>query len=100
MHTLTTLSSVVLLVWLVHTAPSGWEYPGDCCQGEDCKPISCDSISETKDGYDWKGLHFTEGQVRPSGDQTCHVCVGKEWVNGNKTPIDKFPHCIFIQPST
>ncbi len=82
-----------------HDAPSGWKYPSGCCNDGDCKPIPCDSITETKDGYDWKGIHFNEKQVRPSGDQTCHVCVGKEWTNGMETSVDKFPHCIFIQPS-
>jgi hypothetical protein len=91
---------IVFALTLAHDAPSGWHYPDGCCGGDECHPIPCDSITETKDGYVWKDLHFEESQARPSGDTTCHVCVGKEWINGAETPIEKFPHCIFIQPST
>jgi hypothetical protein len=86
-----------------HDAPSGWKYPEGCCNDGDCKPIPCDSITETREGYDWKGIHFNENQVRASGDKTCHVCVGKEWIHNSKglqEGNDKYPHCIFIQPST
>jgi len=83
-----------------HDAPSGWKYPSGCCNDGDCKPIPCDSITETKDGYEWHGILFNESQVRPSGDRSCHVCTGKEWISGKPTSTDKFPHCIFIQPST
>jgi hypothetical protein len=85
---------------LAHDAPSGWHYPIGCCNEGDCKPVPCDSITETKDGYEWHGILFNSTLVRPSGDQSCHVCVGQEWSADMKSSKDKFPHCIFIQPST
>ena len=94
------VSLIVATFLLIHDAPSGWHYPEGCCNEGDCKPVPCDSITETKDGYEWHGILFNEDKVRASGDKTCHVCVGKEWSSDMKTSKDKFPHCIFIQPST
>lgn len=53
------------MVLLAHDAPSGWTYPSGCCNDGDCKPIACDSITETKEGYDWNGLHFEESRSAP-----------------------------------
>ena len=75
-------------------------YPPLCCngigEGGDCHPVPCDSIVETRDGYEWQHLKFTGDQVHPSFDRDCHVCVGH--YNYPTGPMN-VPHCVFIQPS-
>lgn len=79
----------MLLVIFIHS-----QYPVLCCNGDkdagDCKSINCDSVTETKDGYDWNGFHFKPKQVYPSFDRDCHVCVYRQ----------VSPLCVFIQPSS
>jgi hypothetical protein len=72
-------------------------YPKDCCSGNDCEPIACDSIAETSTGFLWRGLTFTREKVRASPNAKCHVCYGKDRFRDNK-PVN--PYCIFILPST
>jgi hypothetical protein len=86
-------------VALAHDAPSGWEYPSDCCHGVgaggDCHPVPCETLVEERDGLHWRNFHFTKDQVRPSKDRQCHVCVG---TNGDGEM--KYPHCAFVLPTT
>ena len=35
---------------LVHSAPSGWPYPTDCCNGSDCAPLPTSAIEELPEG--------------------------------------------------
>ena len=70
------------------------DYPPLCCNGTDrggdCHPVDCDSITETKDGYDWGGFHFKPNSAFPSFNRSCHACVLR----------GIHPMCIFIQPSS
>ena len=79
------------------------DYPQLCCNGDaatgDCHPVPCDQVTETKDGYDWHGFHFTQGQTHVSFDKQCHACVGRNYWNGEAVGEPKFPHCLFIQPT-
>jgi hypothetical protein len=79
----------------VHDAPSGFQYPLDCCGGHDCRPIACSTASfNPNDGsVMWTGLHFQREQVKISRDSGCHVCVGY----GLNTRF-RYPHCIFLAP--
>ncbi len=80
------LAVVVILIHL--------QYPAICCNGDketgDCHPVDCDSIAETKDGYDWQQWHFRPDQAHPSFDRQCHVCIFHQ----------NSPQCVFIQPSS
>lgn len=68
------ISAVVVLLLLVgpalaHDAPSGWQYPTECCSDRDCKQISCVKLEAM----------IQSGQVpasiiRKSGDTDCHLC--------------------------
>lgn len=83
----------LLSMLLVHDAPSGWQYPANCCGGTDCAPVPCDELAEDRNGgviYWFKGtrLNFTPLQVQPSQDRQCHVCIGQ---------IPLRPLCVFIQ---
>lgn len=82
---------------LSHEAPSGWQYPSDCCSGQDCRPVSCDSLVEMRDGVHFLNSVFKSGQVRVSGDSQCHVCIGYTPAGLISTPE---PHCVFVKPSS
>jgi hypothetical protein len=80
-----------------HEAPSGWSYPGDCCGGQECRPIACSTVRDHPDGsVSWLGLVFTPKQIRMSGDAMCHVCIGYDSAAGSKR---RYPHCIFLSPT-
>ncbi len=74
---------------LVHS-----DYPPLCCNGDkqtgDCHPVDCDSIAETKDGYQWENFHFMPHMALPSFDRRCHVCIYRNVA----------PQCVFIQPGS
>ena len=90
------IAIVVLALWTIF-AFAHETYPPLCCNGTsvggDCRPVACDSITETKDGYVWDGVKFTGDMVHASFDERCHACVGVY----NDIPV---PHCIFVQPTT
>jgi hypothetical protein len=76
----------------IHDAPSGFEYPSDCCGGHDCRPIACSTIKLNPDqSVVWSGLKFSSAQVKISGDASCHVCIGYYHRM-------RFSHCIFLAP--
>ncbi len=77
---------LMFLVW-VHS----W-YPAECCGGQDCHPVSCESLVETEDGVRWGELVFKGEQIRASQDGGCHVCYGL----GEPTK----PFCVFIRTSS
>lgn len=52
----------------------GW-YPIQCCAGQDCRPVACEDISETLDGFVYDGVKFSKASQQPSQDQHCHVCI-------------------------
>ena len=70
------------------------DYPLLCCNGTasggDCHPVSCDSITETKDGAVWGKFKFSSGQIFSSFDLRCHICVSESGI----------PHCAFLQPTS
>ena len=71
-------------------------YTKTCCGGEDCHPIaSCSEI--TQQGVDtvWEGYHFSYGQVQPSQDDKCHVCLHK--YNPFHGMDEMRPVCIYTQ---
>ena len=92
-----TVLTVLLLITIAygHEAPSGFQYPSDCCGGSDCRPIVCSTIKDNPDGsVNWLGLFFAREQVKMSGDAMCHVCVSYNTANHNR-----YPHCIFLSPT-
>lgn len=75
-----------------HEAPSGWQYPSDCCSSRDCRPRACDALEQQRDGgvLDVElGQTYTKAQVRPSQDGQCHVCTGAGAPDGR-------PICAFL----
>ena len=61
-----------------HSAPSGWEYPTDCCSGRDCFPIPEAELEATPVGWRVRAtgetLDYHDRNVRPSGDGRFHRC--------------------------
>ena len=98
---------VILLVAMIFSVlDSAWphsDYPPLCCNGTDtggdCHPVACDSIVETREGYEWNGFKFNESQVHPSFNGECHACVST-WHNLMTGKDSHNPHCIFIQPNS
>jgi hypothetical protein len=92
----------VLLIAATPTAAHD-SYPPLCCNGTevdgDCHPIPCDQITETSKGYEWHGFTFNRDQTHLSFNKQCHVCVGRNYWNGEAVGEPKYPHCIFIQPT-
>ena len=98
------LIGAVFVVWVLSLSAArrahahSW-YPIECCNGQDCHPIACDSITETKEGHVWHGLLFEEAKVKASKDGQCHVCAGEEQQEDG-TSVPKYPRCLFIKPSS
>ena len=94
MHLLASIAIVGAgLFSFVHDAITGMTYPYECCGSHDCKPIACDQLVETRNGWLYlpTGNEFTPYQVRPSQDRHCHVCLGQ---------TDKRSLCAFILSSS
>jgi hypothetical protein len=69
--------------------------PHVCCQDNDCKPVPCNELIQTRDGLTWRGLvYFSGHMVMPSQDQFCHVCV-EEYVD----MVPYVPLCVFVPPT-
>jgi hypothetical protein len=79
------------LIFLLTTPTKAHEwYPHECCHDEDCHPVACEEITETKEGYRWNGYFFRKDQSKPSQDNKCHVCIFRK----------NAPQCIFLQQNT
>lgn len=52
-------------------------YPGECCSGQDCRPVVCADIAETATGFRYDGVDFSKEVERPSRDSRCHVCISE-----------------------
>lgn len=88
-----------------HRAPSGWEYPDECCRDDrDCQMIPADSIELDEKGYivdlePGEHRHAPAGgrffllhdQVRRSGDDDYHLCL-HVYTNGPGAL------CIYVPP--
>jgi hypothetical protein len=78
---------------LPHQAPSGWQYPPECCSNQDCKPMADIDIPKPLPGGDWL---LTTGEVVPrskvkwSPDGHYHLCK-LEW-----EPFTTY--CLFVPP--
>ena len=79
----------VLFAAALVTAVHSW-YTAACCGDRDCRPVPCDQIVETRDGWLYIPTRnkFTPEQVQPSQDRYCHVCLGQ---------ADGRSICAFIQ---
>jgi hypothetical protein len=88
---------IAMLLLLSSAAYSHSWYPKDCCSGDDCQPVPCDELVETRYGILWRGVVlFNDAQVKASQDQFCHVCAKKQV----GTLLPYLPLCAFIQPSS
>jgi hypothetical protein len=63
-------------------------YDYECCHDNDCKPVPCEQIEETKQGFKYDGLFFSK--IKPSKDNQCHACILK--YDGGRTPM-----CLYLQ---
>lgn len=70
-------------------------YPAECCHDQDCHPVPCDALVETKAGIEWRGYTFTGKQIRPSQDSQCHVCA---WEYAGRIVPQGW--CVFVNPGS
>jgi len=51
-------------------------YPSECCSERDCYPINCSEVKKINGGYDYKGIFFSNNQVKqtPEDQVGCHAC--------------------------
>lgn len=76
-----------------HHAPSGWEYPGECCGKGDCFQLTNpqQDIKWTPDG--WLITETNETipfeQARVSGDDHWHRCFYPEWQFNSRDQPEK-----------
>ncbi|MDR6953831.1 hypothetical protein J2X65_003194 [Ancylobacter sp. 3268] len=65
-------------IGFAHEAPSGWEYPRDCCSAYDCYPVPAGALRFGPGGItvEATGETFPSRStiVRPSGDGAFHRC--------------------------
>ena len=89
------LSALILSVTnvIAHDAPSGWQYPMECCHSMDCGPITDSSFTKPKTPTELPQMVVTtkHGTVvvphnfpyRKSGDSKPHACMRPgPWVDG------------------
>lgn len=83
MWTLSLLLFVLSLLVLssaafAHQAAADWEYPYQCCSGDDCREVPATSVTEDRNGYrvpSGELLRFNDRRLRPSPDGLFHWCA-------------------------
>ncbi len=90
---------------MAHQAPSGWEYPLECCSQRDCAKVDASAVKERRGGWHVTvapGSHpmvpadgppvlafIAIADARPSPDGDWHICLH---------PSDKRVLCFFAPP--
>src|SRR5215475_3468902 len=70
-----TIAAAMMLIGVTAADGHSW-YPHNCCHDNDCKPVPCNELIQTRDGLTWRGVvYFANHMVKPSQVQACHVCV-------------------------
>lgn len=79
-----------------HEAPSGWEYPIQCCSNNDCRWVPPFFVRPTGDGWILRDhlkhefVPISSPKVKVSGDGEYHICR----TNFGKGDL----LCLFIPP--
>ncbi|MCR4264682.1 hypothetical protein [Nitratireductor sp. ZSWI3] len=92
------LTALVLAVPVsAHEAPSGWNYPMECCSNRDCQQIPANDVIERSEGYLVKPtgetLSYTDSRLRKSPDGVYHLCAVKRVSNLHTI-------CLFVPPQS
>jgi len=87
------MTPLLLSFLLIHTAPSGWTYPLECCSNHDCYEISEKDIEEGPLGVKIlaTGETWPYDRLKYSPDGHYHRCS----VGGKP---DGFTYCLFFPP--
>ncbi|WP_240545108.1 hypothetical protein [Sinorhizobium fredii] len=79
-----------------HSAPSGWDYPSQCCGERDCWPVHDGSVVEGPEGYVVRGtgetIDYRDPRVMPSPDGEIHLCLDADDIHPRLTT------CLFVPP--
>ena len=81
-----------------HNAPEGWQYPYNCCAGQDCRPVTHTGILKEKGGGFWvtttqEFIPYGSPKIKVSPDSDLHWCSV-----GGKPDGDTI--CIFAPPKS
>jgi hypothetical protein len=70
------IAAILLVYALLPVEGHEW-YSSNCCGQIHCRPVPCDQLVEDRDGWIYLPTrnHFYAGQVYPSQDRYCHVCI-------------------------
>lgn len=81
-------------VAFAHQAPSGWQYPLECCSDRDCMEVADTAIEERPEGYIIKEtgevIPMTDRRIRFSPDGHFHWC--RSLYQEHRT------FCLFVPP--
>jgi hypothetical protein len=102
------LIAIGSLLWLAHSAPSGWAYDNECCSGMDCYEEPTGAVLETPAGYkivatgevvpyEGPGGKALDGGIiarRHSQDQSYHRCSR----NGGDPKAPSL--CLYVPPGS
>ncbi|MEZ5792667.1 MAG: hypothetical protein R3D34_18405 [Nitratireductor sp.] len=66
---------------MAHDAPSGFQYPPECCNDQDCAQIDPGEVTTGPGYYIWKDHHiaFSSPRIRQSPDIHFHGCETGHW---------------------
>jgi hypothetical protein len=84
-------SASIVLAFLAAPALAHSWYPPECCSGQDCHPVPCETLRSEDNGgltYTPTSTSFLKRMIRPSQDGSCHICTSKPDGGG-------FPYCVF-----
>ena len=84
---------------LVHSAPSGWAYPLECCSNQDCREVADADVFEGPDGYVIRAtgevVPYDDARVKDSPDGRFHWCALGDGLSG---PGETSTICLFVPP--
>lgn len=70
------IRGLVILLVLTATVVAHDHYPPDCCDGKDCKIVSCgDIIKIGEQRWRYGDAVFSANNVRKPRDENCHICT-------------------------
>ena len=72
--------ALALVALAVAPAAAHSFYDKACCADADCHPVACERITAVNGGFEFRAYDrvtyfFTRDKMKPSQDESCHVCV-------------------------
>lgn len=97
-----------------HQAPTGWEYPLNCCSNKDCAEISAEYVKEGPDGITitlpvgshpmvthWPvryAVPYSDSKIKDSPDGVWHICLRQQMILQGGARLGGDLLCLFQPP--